>query len=100
MYLLKNTPIGPLMQNPITEQWAMGLNRAQGFLQFFLIYSFVILIFLSNAVIFVPLGHLVSRLMRKQDKLKMKSSQQEIIINHEAKALYKIVIDIDPLSML
>ena len=70
MYLLKNTPIGPLMQNPITEQWAMGLNRAQGFLQFFLIYSFVILIFLSNAVIFVPLGHLVSRLMQKQDKLK------------------------------
>ena len=70
MYLLKNTPIGPLMQNPITEQWAMGLTRAEGFLQFFLIYSFVILIFLSNAVIFVPLGHLVSRLMQKQEKLK------------------------------
>ena len=70
MYLLKSTPIGPLMQNPITEQWAMGLTRAEGFLQFFLIYSFVILIFLSNAVIFVPLGHLVSRLMQKQEKLK------------------------------
>ena len=41
MYLLKSTPIGPLMQNPITEQWAMGLTRAEGFLQFFLIYSFV-----------------------------------------------------------
>ena len=70
MYLLKSTPFGPLLQNPITEQWAMGLTRAQGFLQFFIIYSFVILIFLSNAVIFVPLGHLVSRLMQKQDKLK------------------------------
>ena len=70
MYLLKSTPIGLLLQNPITEQWAMGLSNAQGFLQFFLIYSFVILIFLSNAVIFVPLGHLVSRLMQKQDKLK------------------------------
>ena len=70
MYLLKSTPIGPLLQNPITEQWAMGLTNAQGFLQFFIIYSFVILIFLSNAVIFVPLGHLVSRLMQKQDKLK------------------------------
>ena len=69
MYLLKNTPIGPLLQNPITEQWAMGLTRAQGFLQFLIIYSFVIIIFLSNAVIFVPLGHLVSRLMRKQSKL-------------------------------
>jgi len=70
MYLLKSTPFGPLLQNPITEQWAMGLTRAHGFLQFFIIYSFVILIFLSNAVIFVPLGHLVSRLMQKQDKLK------------------------------
>tara|TARA_B100000686_G_scaffold332704_1_gene397769 strand:+ start:541 stop:2940 length:2400 start_codon:yes stop_codon:yes gene_type:complete len=70
MYLLKSTPIGPLLQNPITEQWAMGLTNAQGFLQFFIIYFFVILIFLSNAVIFVPLGHLVSRLMQKQDKLK------------------------------
>ncbi len=70
MYLLKSTPLGPLLQNPITEQWAMGLTNAQGFFQFFIIYSFVVLIFLSNAVIFVPLGHLVSRLMQKQDKLK------------------------------
>ena len=70
MFLLKNTPIGPLLQNPITEQWAMGLPRAEGFLQFFIIYSFVIIIFLSNAIIFVPLGHLASRLMQKQEKLK------------------------------
>ncbi|MDB9718976.1 hypothetical protein OAA50_03500 [Candidatus Pelagibacter sp.] len=70
MFLLKNTPIGPLLQNPITEQWAMGLPRAEGVLQFFIIYSFVIIIFLSNAIIFVPLGHLVSRLMQKQEKLK------------------------------
>ena len=70
MYLLKSTPLGPLLQNPISEQWAMGLTNAQGFFQFFIIYSFVVLIFLSNAVIFVPLGHLVSRLMQRQDKLK------------------------------
>lgn len=70
MYLLKSTPLGPLLQNPISEQWAMGLTNAQGFLQFFIIYSFMVFIFVSNAVIFVPLGHLVSRLMQRQDKLK------------------------------
>ena len=60
MYLIKSTPISNLLQNPIAEQWAMGQNNAQGIFQFLIIYSFVIIIFLSNAVIFVPLGHLVS----------------------------------------
>ena len=44
MYLLKGTPFGPLLQNPITEQWAMGLTRAQGFLQFFIICVVLLLI--------------------------------------------------------
>jgi SAM-dependent methyltransferase len=70
MYLVKNTPLSVLLQNPIAEQWAMGQDRAQTLFQFLLIYSFVIIIFLSNAIIFVPLGHLVSRLMHGQDKLK------------------------------
>ena len=70
MYLIKNTPINNLLQNPITEQWAMGQDYAQTIFQFLIIYSFVIIIFLSNAMIFVPLGHLVSRLMYNQDKLK------------------------------
>ena len=70
MYLVKDTPITNLLQNPISEQWAMGQENAQTVFQFLLIYSFVIIIFLSNAVIFVPLGHLVSRLMYGQNKLK------------------------------
>jgi len=70
MYLVKNTPLAILLQNPVAEQWAMGQDRAQTLFQFLLIYSFVIIIFLSNAIIFVPLGHLVSRLMHGQDKLK------------------------------
>ena len=70
MYLVKNTPLAILLQNPIAEQWAMGQDKAQTIFQFLIIYSFVIIIFLSNAVIFIPLGHLVSRLMHGQDKLK------------------------------
>ena len=69
MYLIKNTPLTVLLQNPVTEQWAMGQDRAQSIFQFLIIYSFVILIFLFNAVIFIPLGHLVSRLMYSQKKL-------------------------------
>ena len=69
MFLIKNTPLTVLLQNPVTEQWAMGQDRAQSIFQFLIIYSFVILIFLFNAVIFIPLGHLVSRLMYSQNKL-------------------------------
>ena len=39
MYLLKSTPLGPLLQNPISEQWAMGLTNAQGFFQFFIVFN-------------------------------------------------------------
>ena len=70
MYLVKDSPLTILLQNPITEQWAMGQDTAQTIFQFLIIYSFVIIIFLSNAIIFVPLGHLVSRLMYGQDKLR------------------------------
>jgi SAM-dependent methyltransferase len=69
MYLIKNTPLTILLQNPVAEQWAMGQDKAQTIFQFLIIYSFVIIIFLSNAVIFIPLGHLVSRLMHAQNKL-------------------------------
>lgn len=69
LFFIKNTPIGPFLQNPVTEQWAMGQSYASGIIQFAVIYSFLILIFIFNAMAFVPLGHLVSNLMSKQGKL-------------------------------
>lgn len=69
MYFIKNTPIGPFFQNPVTEQWAMGQSYASGILQFLIIYFFLIIIFIFNAMAFVPLGHLVSNLMTLQEKL-------------------------------
>lgn len=69
MYFVKNTPIALFIQNPITERIAMGQGYAEGFFQFFIIYSFIVLIFIFNAMAFVPLGHLVSRLMFSQKKL-------------------------------
>tara|TARA_B100000795_G_scaffold224725_1_gene180223 strand:- start:645 stop:3005 length:2361 start_codon:yes stop_codon:yes gene_type:complete len=70
MFFIKNTPIGPFFQNPVTEQWAMGQSYASGIVQFIIIYFFLILIFIFNAMAFVPLGHLVSNLMSQQEKLK------------------------------
>lgn len=74
MYFIKNTPIALFMQNPITEQIAMGQGFVEGFFQFFVIYSFIVLIFIFNAMAFVPLGHLVSHLMFSQKKLLSYSS--------------------------
>ena len=69
MFFIKNTPIALFIQNPVTEQAAMGQGFAQGLFQFFIIYSFIDLIFVFNAMAFVTLGHLVSNLMFLNKKL-------------------------------
>ena len=70
MYLLKDTPVTLFFQNPISEIWNMGQAPAIGFLHIILIYFFISIIFLLNAVAFVPLGHLVAKLMYNCDTLK------------------------------
>ena len=47
----------------------MGQGFAQGMFQFLFIYSIIIIIFIFNAMAFVPLGHLVSNLMFQNEKL-------------------------------
>ena len=70
MYILKDTPITLFFQNPVSEVWNMGQSVAIGFFHVFLIYFFIATIFLFNALAFIPLGHLVARLMYKTDALK------------------------------
>ena len=70
MYILKDTPITLFFQNPISEIWNMGQSIAVGSLHVILIYFFISVIFLFNAVAFIPLGHLVARLMLNTDPLK------------------------------
>ena len=70
MYLLKDTPVTLFFQNPISEIWNMGQAPAVGFIHIILIYIFISVIFLLNAVAFVPLGHLVAKLMYNCDTLK------------------------------
>ena len=70
MYLLKDTPITLFFQNPISEIWNIGQSIAIGSIHIILIYFFISVIFLLNAVAFVPLGHLVAKLMMNCDTLK------------------------------
>ena len=70
MFLLKETPVTLFFQNPISEIWNMGQSIAVGYLHIILIYFFIAIIFLLNAVAFVPLGHLVARLMMNCNTLK------------------------------
>ena len=70
MYILKDTPITLFFQNPVSEIWNMGQSIAVGSLHIILIYFFISIIFLFNAVAFIPLGHLVARLMLNTDPLK------------------------------
>ena len=70
MYLLKDTPVTLFFQNPISEIWNMGQAPAIGALHIILIYFFISVKFLLNAVAFVPLGHLVAKLMYNCDTLK------------------------------
>ncbi len=70
MYILKDTPVTLFFQNPISEIWNMGQSIAIGSLHVILIYFFISIIFLFNAVAFIPLGHLVARLMLNTDPLK------------------------------
>lgn len=70
MFLLKETPVTLFFQNPISEIWNMGQSVAVGYLHIILIYFFIAIIFLLNAVAFVPLGHLVAKLMLNCNTLK------------------------------
>lgn len=70
MYIMKDTPVTLFFQNPVSEVWNMGQSIAIGFFHVFLIYFFIVIIFLFNALAFIPLGHLVARLMYKTNPLK------------------------------
>ncbi len=70
MYILRDTPVTLFFQNPVSEIWNMGQSIAAGTLHVIIIYFFISVIFLFNAVAFIPLGHLVARLMLNTDPLK------------------------------
>lgn len=57
------------LQNPVSEEFTMGLMSASGIIQNISVYGFLILIFTFNALCFIPLGSITSRLMVKKNNL-------------------------------
>jgi len=69
MYILRFSRVAEFLQNPISEQVAFGIWQAREINHIIIVYGFLILIFAFNALCFIPLGHLASRLMMRRQKL-------------------------------
>lgn len=69
LYFLNQTPVSTILINPIAEQLTMGQDTAKGIAHLLIIYSFIVFVFLFNAMCFVPIGHLISRLMSNIESL-------------------------------
>lgn len=70
MYFLRYQPSAAWLQNPVTEQTTLGMEQAAELRQVLGVYGFLLAVFAYNALCFVPLGHLVSRLMGRMEKLR------------------------------
>lgn len=69
MYFLRSRGIATALQNPVSEQLTLGLGQAEGLSHILTAYGFLILTFAFNALCFIPIGQLASRLMMRRDKL-------------------------------
>jgi Spermine/spermidine synthase domain len=69
MHLYRFSPVANWLHNPVSEQFTFGIDQATGFGNLAAVYGFLLFIFSLNAIAFVPLGQLASRLMMRRDKL-------------------------------
>lgn len=69
MAILRYSPFAKLLQNPIPEQLSFGLDQMSTGIHVALAYGFLLLIFAFNALCFIPLGQLASRLMARRGNL-------------------------------
>ncbi len=69
LYFLNQTPVSTILINPIAEQLTMGQDTARNIFHLLMIYCFIIFVFLFNAMCFVPIGHLISKLMSNIESL-------------------------------
>ena len=70
MYFLRYQPPAEWLQNPVSEQLAFGIEQADELRHVVGVYGFLTAAFTFNALCFVPLGHLVARLMGRIEKLR------------------------------
>ncbi|MFH1772489.1 MAG: hypothetical protein ABH872_06700 [Candidatus Omnitrophota bacterium] len=72
MFLLRYADITVyrLIRNPVVEQVTFGLPPIATISHCIFVYGFTIMIFTFNAICFIPLGQLNSRLMMRKEKLR------------------------------
>ena len=69
MWLLRFVGAGGVLQNPVSEQIGFGISQATTLLATGAALGFIAAVFAFNALCFIPLGHLASRLMLRKEKL-------------------------------
>lgn len=69
MAILRHAPISQYLQNPISDTFTLGLLQTPAGLKLIFIYLFVAGVYIFNALCFIPLGHLASRLMLRRESL-------------------------------
>jgi hypothetical protein len=66
LYVLRFSGVAGFLQNPISEQVAHGIYQASEISHIMTVYGLLIVVFVFNALCFIPLGQLVARLMARQ----------------------------------
>jgi hypothetical protein len=69
LHSLRLFGVSHFLQNPVLERSALGIEHVAASSQALTVYGFLLAIFASNALCFIPLGHLTSRLMLRREKL-------------------------------
>ncbi|MDO8689036.1 MAG: hypothetical protein Q7R39_03340 [Dehalococcoidia bacterium] len=69
VYAVRYSPLADSLQNPVSEQLGFGVEQTAGTNETLITYGFMALIFILNALCFIPLGHLASRLMARMPAL-------------------------------
>lgn len=69
LHALRYTGVAGLLHNPIAEHLALGLQQSQDWVHAGTVYGFLFFVFSLNALSFIPLGQLASRLMGRSPRL-------------------------------
>jgi SAM-dependent methyltransferase len=69
LHALRFTDVGSMLRNPVSEHLALGLKQSQAWFHAAAVYGFLLFVFCFNALCFIPLGQLASRVMARRPRL-------------------------------
>ncbi|HZN67240.1 MAG TPA: class I SAM-dependent methyltransferase, partial [Tepidisphaeraceae bacterium] len=69
LHALRFTDVGSMLRNPVSEHLALGLKQSGAWFHAAAVYGFLLFVFCFNALCFIPLGQLASRVMARRPRL-------------------------------